>query len=657
MWPELEAIIGPRGLLATRLPGFERRAGQELMMRAVATALERRRKLVVEAGTGIGKSLAYLLPAALSGQRVILSTGTKTLQDQLWLRQVPFVRDTLGVPIEVAVLKGRANYLCLLLLGDVREDPRMTLDQHVDFARISRWAETTTSGDRAELAEVGEEAPAWRMVAADAERCLGRACPKFNDCFLMSARRRAESADRVIVNHHLFFADLALRDGAGFALLPDAHAVVFDEAHRLEDVAANAFGTAVSDMRVRRLGKDAQRAYRVAERDSGRLDAPVAELERDVERLWKALVPAGPAGDGRVRLDPKALDERQQEAWFKLDNTLIGLGLLAGGDARGDESIGRIAVRIEELRNDLQALFDPDVTDTVRWIERGPRATYLRSAPIEVGARLDKTLYQRFHSVVFTSATLAAAKSFDHFRERMGLGAGEALELSLPSPFDYAKQALLYLPNDLPDPQHAQAGPLSWPRIAALVELTRGRALLLFTSRKKMVEAHQALARTWAWPTLVQGEGPKERLVDRFRETPGAVLFATQTFWEGVDVIGDALSLVVIDKLPFAAPGDPVVDARVARLGAAGRNAFSEYQVPAAILALKQGVGRLIRHRDDRGIVAILDPRVSTARYGRAFLDSLPPARRSAQIDQIAGWWRELEVGATAGASGPAAKV
>ncbi len=643
-WPELEALIGPGGALAEHLDGYERRAGQELMMRTVATVLERGGTLVVEAGTGIGKSLGYLVPAALSGLRVILSTGTRTLQDQLWGRQIPFIRERLGLRVEATVLKGRANYLCLYFLETARENPAMALDEHRDLELIRAWSETTRTGDRAELATLDEGSTAWRAVAADGERCLGRACSHFADCFLMAARRRAESADLVIVNHHLFFADLQLREEAAFSLLPEADAIVFDEAHHLEDIAAMAFGRSVSDARIRRLAGDMRRAFFAAGRDLGLTEAPLAELERDRERLFSHLA----ALDHRARLIPERLSERFREAWYKLDNTLIGLSLLASAQARADEGLTRMAARVEALRTDLAALLDPAPAadrggdDEVRWVERGPRATFVRSAPVVVGERLASSLFPRFRALVFTSATLATREGFRHFRERLGLPPDTA-ELSLPSPFDYATQAILYTARDLPDPRERAFAPRAFELIAELVRITRGRALILFTSRERMHEAHAALAPRWDYPTLVQGQGSKEALLAKLRETPGAVLFATATFWEGVDVVGDALSLVVIDKLPFSPPGDPLVDARVARLSAEGHNAFSSYQVPSAIIALKQGVGRLIRHRGDRGVVAILDPRLTTARYGAAFLASLPPARRTSDLVELERWWAELE--------------
>jgi ATP-dependent DNA helicase DinG len=648
-WPELETLIGPRGRLETALPGYERRPGQELMTRAVADAFEHGHDLVVEAGTGIGKSLAYLLPAAVSGLRVILSTGTRTLQDQLATRQIPFIRDVLGLPVKAAVLKGRMNYLCLLQLESARANPEIRLDAHAELTRVLSWAETTQTGDRAELRELQEGSSVWRAVAADSERCVGRPCPHFDDCFLMAARRRAEAADLVIVNHHLFFADLQLREGAKFSLLPDAHAVVFDEAHHLENVAAHAFGRAVSDARIRRLGTDLRRTFVALGADPQRLAGMLAELDRDRDRVWAHLS----GFRTRTRLLPDALPETFREAVYKLDNTLVGLGLWARGEAatlrsqaqrlRADP-LERMPERVEELRADLHALLAPESgesEDDVRWIEPGERATFVRSAPVDVGPHLRQALDGRFRSLIFASATLRTGRrGFAHFKARIGI-AEDVPELALPSPFDYPRQAILYAPTDLPDPRSPGHLRALCARIAELVGLTCGRALLLFTSRERMIEAHDMLAPTWSHPTLLQGQGSKEALLARFTEQAGTVLFATQTFWEGVDIVGDALSLVTIDKLPFSAPGDPLNDARLAAIGRRGGNGFMDYQLPTAILALKQGFGRLIRHREDRGIVAILDPRLATARYGRAFLESLPDARFTSDFLELEELWKK----------------
>ncbi|PIE18995.1 MAG: helicase [Proteobacteria bacterium] len=604
------------------------------MMRAVATAIERRDVLLVEAGTGTGKTLAYLVPAALSQQQVILSTGTKTLQDQLYQRAVPFVRDTLGADFTAAVLKGRTNYLCLHALELARRDPRLALDDHAELAAIRAWSERTRTGDRAELTELADGATIWRAVTVGAEQCLGRRCPHFDGCFVMAARRRAEAADVVIVNHHLFFADLGLREHGGFGLLPQADAVVFDEAHRLEDVAAAHFGVAVSDHRLYRLGRDVERLLDATDMAAERLRRDLARLTADTRDLYaryRGLLP-------KARLRRHALD-----AYARLDNTLraviVALDALHDG---GDEAIERLITRADAIRDDLEEIaLCRSPHRFVHWVEAGPRAVSLRAAPVEVGELLERALFERFPAVVFTSATLTTSGTFDHFRRRVGLGT-RGLELRLDSPFDYAHQALLYTPADLPQPRHHAFAAAAADRIEALVRLTEGRALLLFTSFRMLELVHELVAERLPYPLLVQGEGSKEALLREFRATAESVLFATASFWEGVDIVGDALSLVVIDKLPFAPPGDPMVDARISAVEADGGDPFIAYQVPNAILTLKQGVGRLIRHRGDRGIIAVLDPRLSTKRYGHMFIDSLPPARHTYDLELLGQWWRTL---------------
>jgi ATP-dependent DNA helicase DinG len=638
----LERFLGPDGHIAHVLPGFERRAGQEHMMRAVMDALVGQRVLLTEAGTGTGKSLAYLLPAVLSGLRVIVATGTKTLQDQLFDKQIPFIREHLGIPFEAAVLKGRTNYLCLLLLEQARHVPDLALDKRAELDRIVAWANTTATGDRGELAEVGDGGTVWRAVAADQEQCLGRQCPHFDRCFLMEARRRAASADIVVVNHHLFFADLALTAEREIGLLPAADAVILDEAHHIEDVAASAFGRQISDVRHLRLAADLRRALLRVERLGAEAEAQIDGLTTDARTFWKTLR----SNDlGRQVHRPERLSELQKDALARLDNRLIGLGLLARRLADGDEALLRLAERAEEVRSDTWELVmagDGGPEPSVRWLEDGPRAMFLRSAPISVASALERYLFRRFPRVVFTSATLAVAEDFAHVRDRLGIAA-EAPALRVPSPFDHAQQALLFVPGDLPEPNHPEHLRCAVDHIARLVDLTGGDALLLFTSYQKMRDAHAALAPTWRYPTLIQGELGKEALLGRFRAVRGSVLFATQTFWEGVDIPGDALSLVVIDKLPFQSPGDPLVDARLDALRRAGRNPFVDDQLPRAAIALKQGLGRLIRHRADRGVAAILDPRLLRARYGRWLLDAMPPFRRTSDFDEVEAFWRELE--------------
>ncbi|MFT7581062.1 MAG: ATP-dependent DNA helicase DinG [Myxococcota bacterium] len=636
-WPELEALIGPGGRLAEVLPGYERRQGQETMMRAVAGAIERSGTLLVEAGTGTGKSLAYLLPAALSGEQVILSTQTKTLQDQLLREQVPFVRETLGVDLVATVLKGRSNYLCLHQLDVASKTPSMALDQHTELGHLQRWAETTNTGDRAELVDLPDDSPLWRKVTTDAEQCLARRCPFFDACFVMLARRRADAADLVIVNHYLFFADLALRSTSGFGLLPDAQTVVFDEAHHIEDIAASYFGSAVSDVRIRRLGGDARRLIRSLDLDAAQITKTEHTLSRDVDRLFDTYEDLLP----QSRLTQGSVTETRRVAYQKLDNTLLQLSQHIAGIDGNDEGLARLVLRAALVRQDLGDLVECRSRDQVYWVEQGTRATFLRAAPIAIGDRLAATLFDRYSTVILTSATLTTGGDFSHIRSRLGLPPSHATELKVSSPFDYPRQAALYTPQDLPHPSSDAYTDAIAETMATLVDITQGRALLLFTSFRQLRAVHERLRDRLKFPILVQGDGSKETLLARLKQTAGTVLFATATFWEGVDVVGDALSLVVIDKLPFAPPGDPVVEARIALLSDAGENAFMRYQVPQASIALKQGVGRLIRHQDDRGIVAILDPRLTKARYGKYFLESLPPMTRIQGLDALRTWWAQ----------------
>ncbi len=630
----LDTLLGPDGLLARRLPGFERREGQEAMTRAVAGVVRDRGVLLVEAGTGTGKSLAYLLPAALAGEPVIVSTGTRALQDQLFTKDIPFVRDVLGLPFEAALLKGRTNYLCLHGLTEARRNPDVMRPHVAWLERLLAWSRVTETGDRAELADLPDEDPVWRLVSTGAEGCLGQRCEHFDACFVMKARRRAAAADVVVVNHHLYFADLSLRDSVDIALLPPADVVVFDEAHRIEDVASGFFGWSVSDARLRDLAFDTRRLMLGHRPDVGGTSTAFQRVLDATEAFFGRLAPLLP----RSRVTPDVLPLGLEEAWQTLDAAVGTLGAHARDHAADVQALAHVADRCEAVRAELERLVLASDPAMVFWAERGARATFLRAAPVNVAGLLQDKLLSRVEAVVLTSATLTAGGDFEHIKRRLGLG-DECAELTVPSPFDYARQALMYLPDDLPSPQSPAFAQASVERIRELLDLTAGRAFVLFTSTSAMRRAHERLRVEADHPLLVQGEAPKDTLLRRFVDTPGAVLLGTATFWEGIDVVGDALSLVIIDKLPFAPPDDPVTSARIEWMTAQQRSAFMDYQVPQAIIALKQGFGRLIRRGTDRGIVAILDTRLTTARYGRRFVQSLPPATVVRDLDDLAWRW------------------
>jgi ATP-dependent DNA helicase DinG len=642
----VEGVLGPHGVLAAALPGYEHRPTQLAMAHAVAEALADESPLLVEAGTGTGKTLAYLVPAILSGKRVVVSTATRTLQEQIWQKDLPFLREHIGVEVDAAVLKGISNYLCrrkLAELGDVT-DPSLV--------RILEWARRTESGDVAELTTVPEDDPAWRLATTTPDARIGPRCPHFTRCFVTLARRAAARARVVIVNHHLFFADLSLRHTVpGAQVLPEYDAVIFDEAHALEEVATEHFGITVSTLRLGALLRDARRT--LVESLLGRSSGPVvARVETAGDALFHALrgrlVTSGPLfqQDDARTLSPDDLFATPviQEAWFRFDAALEELSAHAKQRAALEadaEPIAAVARRAELLRTDLATIADPPPTSrAVRWADVKGRLVALHASPVDVGALLREHVFQRVGAAVLTSATLTSDGSFGFVRDR--LGATDELgtrELAVASPFDFGKQALLYLPRDLPAPDETGFLDAFRQRTKELLALTEGRAFLLFTSWRSLRAVASVLPDEVPWPVLVQGTEPRAALLARFREKPGSVLLATQSFWEGVDVPGDALSLVVVEKLPFSPPDEPLAQARAARLEERGEDPFLRYHLPRAALTLKQGFGRLIRRRDDRGIVAILDHRILSRQYGRVFLSTLPPAGRTSALEQVRRWW------------------
>ena len=659
---DVEAVLGPSGLLAQALPGYESRPGQLEMAHAVRDALAGGRSLLVEAGTGTGKTLAYLVPAILSGMKVVVSTGTKNLQEQIFHKDIPLLRAELPTPFRATLMKGISNYLCLRRFSEHRtrsaaggeiarrlplaEPPRPA---GLDVDRLGEWARRTETGDRAELVDLTDDDPLWREVSATVETRLGQRCPRFEDCFVTQARRRAQEADLVIVNHHLFFADLALRTAFPQAqLLPPYEAVIFDEAHQLEDVVTEFFGVTVSTLRLLSLDRDLGRV--LARGDAPDRLTPVRDhVRRRAEGFFDELRGRLPADRGAqparrtIDRDLMAGDVGRQAlaldtALEELEHALLAADYASAGD-RGEEgqSLGR---RARAIRDDLALLSDgPGRVDPghVFWSERRGKTVLLHASPVDVAAIVRERLIDRTDAVVFTSATLTTEQSFEFVRQRLGLEAAE--EARVASPFDYKTQALLYLPRDLPEPAHDGFTAAIAERMLALVEISAGRAFLLFTSHRQMQAVHERLRGRIEQQVLLQGERPKHLLLDAFRQRP-SVLFATASFWEGVDVAGDALSLVVIDKLPFSPPDDPLALARGARLEADGRDAFLGYQVPRAALALAQGFGRLIRTRADRGVVAVLDRRAATRGYGRRVLSSLPAdCPRTDSLDEVRRFW------------------
>ena len=639
-------VFGPDGPLARKVPGFEPRAGQVEMAGAVAGVIASGGVLLAEAGTGTGKTLAYLVPAILSRQRVLVSTGTKNLQEQIYFKDVPALRDALGLSFTAACMKGRANYLCLHRYGQL-EEGHGPAAHDVFLPMIRAWATRTETGDRAELEDLPEELPFWNEVSATAETCLGTECPRYDECYVTRMRQRAAEADLVIVNHHLLCADAALRHRGHGEVIPACSHVVVDEAHQLEDVVTQYFGISVSTYRIEDLALDIERlmaAGAAGDRDIPDVEQAIAVL-RDRARAFfgdLALAHRSPdrtsssRGEERVRATEASLAQpRDSGAGLTAALDLIEASLApiaapaSGADegAEGPEDARSFARRAGEIRADLRALLragDADPADFVHFVEFRGRGIFFRAAPIDVSAIVRETMLDRVRTAVFTSATLTVDGTFGYVRSRLGIRSAD--EIRLASEFDFATQAILYLPPRMPDPRSPDFTLAAGREVVEILRRTRGRAFVLFTSYATL-RAVQAIAEmTLDYPIFVQGTAPRTQLLRQFRQTPHSVLFATSSFWQGVDVVGEALSCVIVDKLPFASPADPITSARIESIRAGGGEPFGEYQVPLAILSLQQGLGRLIRHRTDRGVLAVLDPRLKTKGYGRRFIASLPPA-------------------------------
>ena len=623
-------VLGAEGPFAREVPGFVPREVQMAMAEAVAAAIDERHTLIAEAGTGTGKTFAYLVPALLSGKRVIVSTGTKALQDQLFHRDLPRVRSVLGARLSAALLKGRANYLCLHRLEQARTEGQFASRQQVsDLQRIHAWSTSTRHGDRAELAELAEDSPLWPRVTSTTDNCLGSECAFFNDCFVVKARRAAQEADVVVVNHHLLFADLAIKQEGFGEILPGAHAFILDEAHQVPELAGQFFSVSLSARQLAELVRDT-----IAE--CGAVTGVLGILQPLTEAITTAVRKLRLAMDGFPGRAALKRIERDAEVEAGIEGLRLALEALVNGLAPHNErsrGLDSVHERAQSALARLNQLMDGSARDSVHWYELSAQGFSLHSTPLDLAQPLRELREQSHAAWIFTSATLSIAGDFTHFARQLGLD--DPHTVCLQSPFDYQRQALAYLPAGLPEPNTDTHTERVVEAVIPVLAASQGRAFLLFTSHRALRRAAELLADRVPWPLFVQGSAPRHQLLEEFRASGNGVLLGAASFWEGVDVAGDALSVVVIDKLPFAAPDDPVLAARLETLREAGLKPFFDWQIPNAVIALKQGAGRLIRDIHDRGVLVLCDPRLTSKGYGRIFLASLPDMPRTTDIGAV----------------------
>ena len=641
--PDLDSFFSSSGALAQSVPGFRARSQQLAMAQAIADTITSNRVLVAEAGTGTGKTFAYLVPALLAGGKVIISTGTKTLQDQLFNRDIPTVRAALKAPVIVALLKGRSNYVCHYHLERTLKDGRTSFasrDEVKYLKLIERYAGVSKTGDKSGLSEVPESAAVWQQVTSTRENCLGSDCPSYKTCFVMEARKQALSADVVVVNHHLFFADVMLRDEGLSELLPACNTVIFDEAHQLPETASLFFGESVSTSQLLELARDAESESILGAKDFVALPDSIALMEKASRDLRLTI-----EGDNtRLTLAAVSMNPKFGIALDHLLERLEELSSLLESQSERSEGLENCWQRTREIAIQIKHWRDKAESEGfVRWLEVFSHALQLNATPLSIAEIFNKQLIASPRAWIFTSATLAVKGDFSHYNNEMGLSTAQSA--CWDSPFDFANQALLYVPTGLSDPSNRDYTDEVVKAALPVLMASRGRAFFLCTSLRATKRAHELLIEAFErekldYPILLQGQSSRSDMLDRFRKMRNAVLIGSQSFWEGVDVRGEALSLVVIDKLPFAPPDDPVLSARIEKINKEGRNAFMEYQLPRAVINLKQGAGRLIRDETDRGVLMICDPRLITKSYGKKIWQSLPPMKRTRDLAEVERFFR-----------------